>query len=358
MEGYEIQNASNIREKSCRFENESRNANKNNFCITRRKKLQLRGRGLNMSQVHERLTGVSAPLEKEQKGKKLQLVTNSVVSPCSEIKDSEKVKLNITEDCDPIAETHSIEGYDLAVETPRVSGRSLPPYEKSVRTERKSNFAIQMKRQIEFKRYAKRMPSMLLLDFKDTIVSKSRRKMLGSNRIIMLGLQYDTDLILETVEEHNVTIKKPTVNLEKFCQSTPLHRACEFSKKNYGSKTIHRIQHLIRICPKLTSVQDSEGRTPLHYACATDAGVSVVDMLLQENDKMCMIADNDGRLPLHLARLSRPANPDVVLSLRVSRPGAAKVEDVFGMKPSQYGYCSQSTSPSSLGGAIPRVRHI
>jgi len=309
-----------------------------------------------MSQVYARLTDAS--LEKEYGGTKLELIINSAVVPCSEIVDSEKPKLPIVECCDPIKELRAVEGCYTVVEN--ISGRSLSSSEESVQTCEKisSNFAIQMKKQIAIspltnqivvnvhqgqkasKRYARDLPSKMLLDFKDEIVSKSSRKKLVTDQINMLDLQNDTNLILETVtettEEHNITSKKPTVDLEKFCHSTPLHNGCKFSDKNNGSKAINKIQHLIKICPKLTSVKDSEGRTPLHYACATDAGVSVVDMLLKENDKMCMVADNIGRLPLHLASLSQSINTDIIFSLCVFHPDAAKVEDVFGMTPFQY----------------------
>jgi len=363
----DIQIASNVHGKKCRFENEGHNANKNTSGVRRRKKLQLRRRGLTMPQVYARLT--STPLENENEDIKLEL--NSAIVPCPEIVNSGKLKLPIAEGYDLVMEFPFVEGRDPVVETSAtntqifvnpvdVSSQSLPPSEKSVQTEETSNFAIQMKKKIGIitlqqstqvvtnvhqeqkapKRYVRDFPRMALLDLKDKVVSKSSRKKLILNQIKMLGLQKDTNLIVESIseieEEQHVIIKKAAVDLNLFCQSTPLHRACTFSGKKIGSKTVNKIKHLIRICPKLTSVKDSEGRTPLHYACATDAGVSVVDILLKENDNMCMIADNNGRLPLHLASLSRSINPDIVCSLCACHPDAAKAKDVFGVTPFRY----------------------
>ena len=91
---------------------------------------------------------------------------------------------------------------------------------------------------------------------------------------------------LRFIKEHEIIWQ------QYFSEEFPLHEACKAGNQN-------KVKLLIAIVSDI-NLQDSHGRTPLHWACV-EGHLHIVEYLLENPFIDINIQDNNGRIPLHWA---------------------------------------------------------
>jgi ankyrin repeat protein len=99
--------------------------------------------------------------------------------------------------------------------------------------------------------------------------------------------------------------------------STPLHIACSVGFSNYDASNVERVRYPITRAPDGLALQDSYGHTPLHLLLRKDHMVrrdydvvkSLDSFTLKANPKVLTVRDNEGFIPLLVAsQLKLPLN--------------------------------------------------
>ena len=126
-----------------------------------------------------------------------------------------------------------------------------------------------------------------------------------------------------------------------------IHHACQ------SSAPLRLIVGLSTICPSSVDTADENGRYPLHLAVASGCAPEVIQFLIQRNPTSAAIQDTSGKTPLHYAgecyaemfinnNLDLPdseihRNTYLVVQMLVAvAPHAANMEDEDEMNPIEY----------------------
>ena len=105
---------------------------------------------------------------------------------------------------------------------------------------------------------------------------------------------------------------------------------------------------LVTASPSTVRRPDTFGCLPLHYACASDAPLRVLALLVENYPESRTMVDKRGRTPLHfrLGQADRPAGEDEVSLLSgvgdvMQETDASDMADENGMLVSAWGHSTQ-----------------
>jgi len=134
---------------------------------------------------------------------------------------------------------------------------------------------------------------------------------------------------------------------------TALHWSCVFQCP------LSIVQFLVETWPPALSLEDGDGRTPLHHACRPEGRVDVVAYLLEQSsnkqstnnnnntaNKLVTLRDHRGKTPLHCACAELVPTQMVQLLLQAN-PAAAKIRTREGLTPLQHA-CDYQAPPSTI----------
>jgi hypothetical protein len=105
---------------------------------------------------------------------------------------------------------------------------------------------------------------------------------------LSIGATNICELLLQE-EDDKGPFRSPSLLAESECKRYPLHIAC---MENLEESLIRRVH-----CTKVANLKDSDGLTPLHYACDhEDAQISIIKMLIDAQDEETMKESNTNLL--------------------------------------------------------------
>lgn len=112
------------------------------------------------------------------------------------------------------------------------------------------------------------------------------------------------------------------------------------------------LELLAKRYPESLCTRETKGRYPIHFACAKGLAPIAIDFLLMKLPSAAIVQDNFGKTPLHYVcesyaynyenildnayRSSEKSTSKVVSMILDAYPGAANVEDLYGMSPIEY----------------------